>query len=216
MKTQSLILAGLLALSLSGCVVINENVPESRASSSESETSTSKASVQESRKEESSSAQNKESTTPASETPAPVTPSTPAVNDQFAQKVKQAFVDAGYSILEEKSTLLDNGNNESVYSIQIEGNPSTVFVTDAASSDLAGRTFAANEALDQRNDNFTIMSSGQNGSKKIEVIRNNMANLNYVEAIDTDQAWTVHIINQTPEQLDPVLKVMENLGYPYP
>lgn len=80
-------------------------------------------------------------------------------------------------------------------------------------SDNAAQVFDTQCRLDEEN-NMQVMNEWQDGSRTVRVIRNNRANQNFIETLDTDRHVTMHIANTLPEQLDLSLQALGSLGWP--
>lgn len=80
-------------------------------------------------------------------------------------------------------------------------------------SDNAAQVFGTQCRLDEEN-NMQVMNEWQDGSRTVRVIRNNRANQNFIETLDTDRHVTMHIANTLPEQLDLSLQALGSLGWP--
>lgn len=79
-------------------------------------------------------------------------------------------------------------------------------------SDNAAQVFDTQCRLDEEN-NMQVMNEWQDGSRTVRVIRNNRANQNFIETLDTDRHVTMHIANTLPEQLDLSLQALGSLGW---
>ena len=80
-------------------------------------------------------------------------------------------------------------------------------------SDNAAQVFDTQCRLDEEN-NMKVMNEWQDGSRTVRVIRNNRANQNFIETLDTDRHVTMHIANTLPEQLNLSLQALGSLGWP--
>lgn len=78
-------------------------------------------------------------------------------------------------------------------------------------SDNAAQVFGTQCRLDEEN-NMQVMNEWQDGSRTVRVIRNNRANQNFIETLDTDRHVTMHIANTLPEQLDLSLSLFHLLS----
>lgn len=134
--------------------------------------------------------------------------------DTFGKQIYAEFKKAGYKPGQAKVNELDNGNIETVFEAEAEGSTVTVYATDIVSVDLAQKTFDANAANAEAYDSMTVMEKATSGNRTVEVVRNNMANINFVIGMDKDAPSTIYIIDQTPEQMQPILELLTKVGYP--
>lgn len=132
---------------------------------------------------------------------------------EISSKLVQAFNESGYSTTQTEFETSDTGNEIAFFEATVEEMPVDVYVTSAANADMAQRTFDANCEADEAN-GMDVMNDWENNGNTVYVIRNNMANGNFVEVLDTKQSTAIHIIDQLPEQLDPVLNVLNAVSYP--
>ena len=96
--------------------------------------------------------------------------------------------------------------------LQFESQDQPVLVQSTL-SDNAAQVFDTQSRLDEEN-NMQVMNEWQDGSRTVRVIRNNRANQNFIETLDTDRHVTMHIANTLPEQLDLSLQALGTLGWP--
>ena len=61
---------------------------------------------------------------------------------------------------------------------------------------------------------MAVMNEWTANGNTVRVVRNNRANRNYIEILATKQKSAIHIQDELPEQLDPVLQVVQAAGYP--
>lgn len=132
---------------------------------------------------------------------------------EISGRIAQAFNERGYSTTPIEFETSDTGNEVAYFEAEVEGGQVDVFVTSANSAQMAKKTFDANVLADKTN-GMAIMNDWENNGNTVYVIRNNMANMNFVEVLDTKQSSAIHIADQLPEQLDPVLKVLDAVSYP--
>ncbi len=184
-------------LAMSGCVTIIEEEPSPQP----------KTEQEENRQQEKQEVQQTEQ--PKQETQ----PSSVQANNAYGEKVYDAFVNAGYTIVDKQVVPLANGNVETAYDATVQNGNVTVFVTDCVSSELAQKTFDANIAASKQN-NMEVVEHGANGDLSVAVVRNNRANLNFVNAIDLSVPSTIYMEDSLSEQMEPMLQLLKNLGYP--
>lgn len=184
-------------LAMSGCVTIIEEEPSPQP----------KTEQEENRQQEKQEVQQTEQ--PKQETQ----PSSVQANNAYGEKVYEAFVDAGYTIVDKQVVPLANGNVETAFDATVQNGNVKVFVTDCVSRKLAQKTFDANIAASKQN-NMEIMEHGANGDLSVAVVRNNRANLNFVNAIDLSVPLTIYMEDSLSEQMEPMLQLLKNLGYP--
>ena len=101
---------------------------------------------------------------------------------------------------------------DQVTGLQFESQDQPVLV-QITLSDNAAQVFDTQSRLDEEN-NMQVMNEWQDGSRTVRVIRNNRANQNFIETLDTDRHVTMHIANTLPEQLDLSLQALGTLGWP--
>ncbi len=101
---------------------------------------------------------------------------------------------------------------DQVTGLQFESQDQPVLV-QITLSDNAAQVFDTQSRLDEEN-NMQVMNEWQDGSRTVRVIRNNRANQNFIETLDTDRHVTMHIANTRPEQLDLSLQALGTLGWP--
>ena len=101
---------------------------------------------------------------------------------------------------------------DQVTGLQFESQDQPVLV-QITLSDNAAQVFDTQSRLDEDN-NMQVMNEWQDGSRTVRVIRNNRANQNFIETLDTDRHVTMHIANTLPEQLDLSLQALGTLGWP--
>ncbi len=135
------------------------------------------------------------------------------MSSSIASKLAQAISDQGYPCSEIEYEISDTGNSVASFSAGAGPDASLIFVTSSVSADMAQKTFDANCANDEAQ-NMQIMNEWTDNGNIVRVIRNNMANANYVEVFDQYQSSTIHIANTLPEQLDVILAALQNIGYP--
>lgn len=133
--------------------------------------------------------------------------------DDYGGKVRQAFADAGYEPSDISVEQSDGICSE--FTATVENATVTVAVTECADVQQAQKIFDDHVAADEA-ENMAVMAKATEGSRTVNVVRNNRANRNYVEAVDTADNVVIHIENTLPEQLDPVLELLETLGWPKP
>ena len=140
---------------------------------------------------------------------------TAAALDGFGQEIFAAFESAGYQPEDLSVKQLPNGNIETMFKAHSAGYPLTIYATDTVTAELAEKTFAANLAqIQEYNPTYSVMEQGVDGNKTVEVVRDNMHNTNFVIAMNKDAPCTLYIIDQTPEQLEPVLVLLNKAGFP--
>lgn len=135
-------------------------------------------------------------------------------SDVFGKSIYKAFEDAGYVPDNPQVHSLENGNIETMFDASVAGNKVSVYATDMVNTELVKKTFDANVENAKQYNNMTVMEKGSTESKTIEVVRNNMANISFIIGMDTANPSTIYIINQTPEQLAPMLELLSKAGYP--
>ena len=194
-KRPLLCLVSACFLAMSGCVTIIEEEP---------------AQQEENRQQE---AQEKQEVQQTEQPKQETQPSSVQANNTYGEKVYGTFVNAGYTIVDKQVVPLANGNVETAFDATVQNGNVKVFVTDCVSSELAQKTFDANIAASKQN-NMEIMEHGENGDLSVAVVRNNRANLNFVNAIDLSVPSTIYMEDSLSEQMEPMLQLLKNLGYP--
>lgn len=128
-------------------------------------------------------------------------------------KLEQALNDAGYTTETPVAETSDTGNEVAIFKAQVAGSDSVIYVTACLPQNPAEKTFDANTTADEAND-MSVMDEWSDNGNKVRVVRNNMANGNYIEVLDSKQNVAIHIVNDTPEQLQPMLDALKAIGYP--
>ncbi len=209
------------ALLFGGCttnITINEENKDQSRTQEETNTEsrrTETGSSDQSSKSESKSESTNESTDESTDSSKSDSSTTAAALDGFGQKIFAAFESAGYQPEDLSVKQLPNGNIETMFKAHSAGYPLTIYATDTVTAELAEKTFAANLAqIQQYNPTYSVMEQGVDGNKTVEVVRDNMHNTNFVIAMNKDTPCTLYIIDQTPEQLEPVLNLLNKAGFP--
>lgn len=150
-------------------------------------------------------------TAPAAAAPAGVTVG--ELNTSISDIVAQAYRNLGASASGVTYQTSDTGNQVGIFTVESAGQPIQVYVTTAAAGNDPAATFEANTANDEAN-NMSIMNEWSANGNTVRVVRNNMANANFVEVLDTYQHTSIHIEDALPEQLDTTLQALKAAGYP--
>lgn len=132
---------------------------------------------------------------------------------EVAGKFAQAFENEGYTSGKIDFEPTDTGNQEAIFDVEVEGQPVMVYLTASDSASKAQMTFDANCQADEAQ-GLAVMNEWNSNGNTVRVIRNNMANENFVEVLDTKQSLAIHIEDVLPEQLDPVLQALGSIAYP--
>lgn len=132
---------------------------------------------------------------------------------EIAAKLSQAFNNQGDATSQIVYEQTESGNEEAIFTATVAGQPVEVYLTAASDANDPAATFEANTAADEAN-NMQVMNEWTNNGNTVRVVRNNMANGNFVEVLDSKQRAALHIVDQTPEQLETVLQALSAIGYP--
>lgn len=126
---------------------------------------------------------------------------------ELTSQVRQAWEAQGFTW---KETDTGDGSHGTVLKLESQDQPVLVQIIQGAGAPKAfDRQCAADE--DQ---NMQVMEEWTQGAMTVRVIRNNRANANFIEALDTNQNVTIHVANTLPEQLTPSLQALQALGWP--
>lgn len=136
-----------------------------------------------------------------------------ALASEIAGRLAQAMSDQGYTATAVQTSKTDTGNGEAVFEATVAGDVVSVYVTSCSTADMAEKTFEAN-CTDEEGQNMAVMNEWTANGNTVRVVRNNRANRNYIEILATKQKSAIHIQDELPEQLDPVLQVVQAAGYP--
>lgn len=230
MIKHTLCLAGLLACSLMvGCttnITVEEPASDSENTIQNQESSQSSSSSDSTKTD---SEKNSSETSDASQSDASASSSTTQKSGSASEASGQndpdsrartaadtlisALQKAGYTVDEPEYETTDTGNAEAILSANVENGVTTIYITCDPDDNSADKTYQANIA-DQENEDMEIMDSWQSGNTEVCVVRNNMANANFINVFDASKNMAMEICNETPEQLDPMLSVLGSLGYP--
>lgn len=131
----------------------------------------------------------------------------------FGQEIFDTFQEAGYDPTDVKITKLCDDNTQTEFTATIAKDVVIIDAVDAKNVGQTKKIFDANEENDESH-NMSVTAQAQTGPKKVEVIRNDQNNTSYIEAINLDNSSTVHIQTSSDKQLDPVLLLLEELGFP--
>lgn len=131
----------------------------------------------------------------------------------FGQEMFDTFQQAGYKPTNMQITTLDNGSTQTEFTATIAKDSVTIDAIDANNVGQTKKIFDANKENDEAHD-MSVTAQGQTGPKKVEVIRNSENNTSYIEAINLDNSSTAHIQTSSSEQLDPILQLLEEMGFP--
>lgn len=213
-KRPLLCLVCACCLAMSGCVTIIEEEPAQKEQQTEQEENRQQEAQEKQKEQQTEQEKNRQQEVQKTEQPKQETqPSSVQANNAYGEKVYDAFVNAGYTIVDKQVVPLANGNVETAFDATVQNGNVKVFVTDCVSRKLAQKTFDANIAASKQN-NMEIMEHGANGDLSVAVVRNNRANLNFVNAIDLSVPSTIYMEDSLPEQMEPMLQLLKSLGYP--
>lgn len=212
-KTTRLFGAALIALTVCACTSGSDKDSSKASDASEKTSQTSQASSSAASSQQDSTA---DSTAASGTETSQTTASSSAQDLSFAAagKLEQAYSELGLAVSPIEFNSGETGNSIADFSVDCNGADISAFVTAAANGNTAQMTYDANIAGDKTNE-MTIMNqwSDANGNQ-VTVVRNNMANLNFVEVLDPSQQIAMHIVNAVPEQLEPTLQALAAIGYP--
>lgn len=222
----SQIAGALLTVSLlfAGCqTTTNNSVKESEnntAASTEQTDSANKESEQNQPASQSQNPQPETDTAQSSESetdnPAPDQPAVVSEEERAASlsgELVQAFRNLGAETSPVMYQFSQSGNAEADFSADAKGGELEVYLTAAREGNNAKATFDANTANDE-SQSMSVMDEWTENGKTVRVVRNNMANANYVEVLDENTNTAIHIEDSLPEQLTFVLQALKNIGYP--
>lgn len=233
MKRQTMTILA-CALLLAGCSAPKEDSASSRSnpstsisSSAESRTASSASSMHEtsqgashnSENEDSSKSSGSENTsTPSHEenqTPAPEAASSEptAFQSEIEGKLYQALSDNGFTNIVSRWQMADTGNRECILTFNGMNDPGAIWLTFFTPSTSPRQTFESNTTLD-RTRNMDVQNEWTDNGNTVRVIHNNRAEANFIEVLDEKQELTLHCSNTVSDQLQPMLKVLQALGFP--